>query len=210
MTRLLFRSAGFGLFSDFAPWSFSSPGRLRPIRPPCTSAGSVRLCWFRSAGSASTSPLPGPRHRPSASPLGASPFSPRCCGGVHLGPRGVAVFREPADPPATPPDLHPCVLNAGAARSLAAVPWSYRIYLVAPLAPLPARFATVGEPGGWTLVLITVTFAMFLLNTAKLHSADLLRLSRLIFENEELFPTLREGKARPRPPTRPSAIFSRP
>lgn len=90
------------------------------------------------------------------------------------------------------------------------MPWSYRIYLVAPLAPLPARFATVGEPGGWTLVLITVTFAMFLLNTAKLHSADLLRLSRLIFENEELFPTLREGKARPRPPTRPSAIFSRP
>ena len=108
MTRLLFRSAGFGLFSDFAPWSFSSPGRLRPIRPPCPSAGSVRLCWFRSAGSASTSPLPGPRHRPSASPLGASPFSPRCCGGVHLGPRGVAVFREPADPPAAPPDLHPC------------------------------------------------------------------------------------------------------
>ena len=77
-------------------------------------------------------------------------------------------------------------LNAGAARSLAAVPWSYRIYVVATLAPLLARFATVEEPGGWTLALITVTFAMFLLKTAKLHSADLLRLSRLIFENEEL------------------------
>ena len=51
--------------------------------------------------------------------------------------------------------------------------------------PLLARFATVGEPGGWTLALITVTFALFWLITAKLHSADLPRLWRLIFEHEE-------------------------
>ena len=85
-------------------------------------------------------------------------------------------------------------LNAGAARSLAAVPWSYRTHVVATLAPLLARFATVEEPGGWTLALITVTFAMFLLKTAKLHSADLLRLLRLIFENEELGPHAPRGK----------------
>ncbi len=87
-------------------------------------------------------------------------------------------------------------LNAGAARSLASVPWSYRIYVVATMAPLLFRFATISEPGGWTLALITITYALFLLNTAKLHYADLLRLWRLIFENEELVLTLSEEKAR--------------
>jgi signal transduction histidine kinase/ActR/RegA family two-component response regulator len=87
-------------------------------------------------------------------------------------------------------------LNAGAARSLASVPWSYRIYVGTTLLPLLVRFTTLPESGGWLLSLITVTYALFLLNTAKLHYADLRRLWRLIFENEELVVTLSEEKAR--------------
>jgi signal transduction histidine kinase len=87
-------------------------------------------------------------------------------------------------------------LNAGAARSLASVPWSYRLYLVSSLAPLFARFVTLPEPGTWTLGLITVTFAVFLLNTARLHHEDLRRLWRLIFENEELLVATSEARER--------------
>ena len=67
---------------------------------------------------------------------------------------------------------------------------------MATLPPRLARFATGGEPGGWTRALLAVTFAMFLLNTAQLHSADRLRLWQLIFENEELALTRSEEKAR--------------
>jgi two-component system, sensor histidine kinase len=85
-------------------------------------------------------------------------------------------------------------MNAGAARSLASVPISYRIYVLATLTPLLLRFLTLPETGGWLLALITVTYALFLLKTAKMHHADLQRLWRLIFENEALVTTLSEAK----------------
>jgi len=87
-------------------------------------------------------------------------------------------------------------LNAGAARSLASVPWCYRIYVITTPAPLLVRFLTLGEPGGWTPTLITVTYVLLLLNTAKRHFADLQHLWRLIFENEELVVTLIAEKER--------------
>ena len=92
-----------------------------------------------------------------------------------------------------------CILvgmNAGAARSLASVPWSYRIYVFTTLGPLLARFLTLPDRGAWTLDLITVTYALFLLNTAGLHHADLRKLWRLIFENEKLVGRLSEEKER--------------
>ncbi len=85
-------------------------------------------------------------------------------------------------------------LNAGAARSLASVPASYGIYVATTLSPLVLRFLTVPEPGTWLLALVTVTYAIFLLNTARMHHADLQRLWRLIFENEALVATLNEAR----------------
>jgi signal transduction histidine kinase/CheY-like chemotaxis protein len=87
-------------------------------------------------------------------------------------------------------------LNAGAARSLASVPWGYRLYVISSLLPLLIRFLTLPESGTWTLAMITVTYALFLLNTARLHHSDLRRLWRLIFENEELLITTSEARER--------------
>jgi signal transduction histidine kinase/CheY-like chemotaxis protein len=87
-------------------------------------------------------------------------------------------------------------MNAGAARSLAPVMLSYRIYVVTTLSPLTARFLLAEEPGDWTLALIIITYVLFLLNTAKLHHNDLRRLYRLIFENEDLVETLSSAKVK--------------
>jgi len=57
-------------------------------------------------------------------------------------------------------------------------------------------FSTYREPGSWTLVACTITYALFLLNTARMHHLDLRKLFRLIFENEELVTTLSEAKRR--------------
>ena len=85
-------------------------------------------------------------------------------------------------------------LNAGAARSLASVPFAYRLYVLTTLTPLLARFVTLPEVGAWTLAFITITYALFLMNTAKLHHTDLKQLWRLIFENQALVLTLSQAR----------------
>jgi two-component system, sensor histidine kinase len=87
-------------------------------------------------------------------------------------------------------------MNAGAARSLASVRGCYLIYVVTTLLPVLAAFASYEETGNWTLMAYTITYALFLLNTARLHSADLRKLFGLIFENEELVATLNDAKSR--------------
>ena len=87
-------------------------------------------------------------------------------------------------------------MNAGAARSLASVPTCYRVYVLTTLLPGGAAFLSYREAGSWTLVACTVTYALFLLNTARLHYLDLRKLFTLIFENEELVATLSEAKRR--------------
>ena len=197
MTRLLFRSAGFGLFSNFALAVILVAGTL------VTHPTSLHVRWLGAIVLVSLCRLglnlAFARAQPTAERL--APWRLAFLAGVALagfiwGLAGWLYFENPQMLPRLLLIFILAGLNAGAARSLAAVPWSYRIYVVATLTPLLARFATVGEPGGWTLALITVTFALFLLNTAKLHYADLLRLWRLIFENEELVLTLSEEKAR--------------
>jgi signal transduction histidine kinase/ActR/RegA family two-component response regulator len=86
-------------------------------------------------------------------------------------------------------------LNAGAARSLASVPLSYGLYVCATLTPLFARILVSPEEGNHVLALVIVTYALFLINTARLHHGDLRRLWNLIFENEALVVTLSEAKA---------------
>jgi two-component system, sensor histidine kinase len=87
-------------------------------------------------------------------------------------------------------------MNAGAARSLAPVRACYLAYVIVTLTPAMVRFGTLDQPGSWTLVAITFTYALFLINTARLHRADLRKLYRLIFENEELVGTLSDAKRR--------------
>ena len=87
-------------------------------------------------------------------------------------------------------------MNAGAARSLASVRLCYAAYITATLTPVMLAFLTYREPGSWTLVACTITYVLFLINTARLHNADLRKLFFLIFENEELVTTLSEAKHR--------------
>ena len=87
-------------------------------------------------------------------------------------------------------------MNAGAARSLASVPVGYRVYVATTLVPGMAAFASYREAGSWTLIACTITYALFLLNTARMHYLDLRKLFRLIFENDELVTTLSEAKRR--------------
>ncbi|HZL47023.1 MAG TPA: ATP-binding protein [Opitutaceae bacterium] len=72
----------------------------------------------------------------------------------------------------------------------------YLLYVITSLTPVVVRFAVYQERGSWILPLMTVTYALFLLNTAQLHLADLRRFYHLIFENEELVDGLSQAKRR--------------
>ena len=87
-------------------------------------------------------------------------------------------------------------LNAGAARSLASVPFTYNLYTCATMAPLFLRCALQREDGSLALALMILTYTVFLLNVARLLHADLQKLWALIFENEQLVANLSEAKER--------------
>ena len=194
MTRLLYRAAGFGLFSNFVlalllaigaghslPWSLHvtwlslilviSVGRLALLvafnraRPPLAALGRWRSAFIVGVTLAAIA-------------------------------WGLAGWFYLAAPDAVPLLLGAMILmglNAGAARSLASAPLAFRIYVVATLGPVCIRFATL--PGnGWLLALMTLTYALFITNTARLHFSDLRRQWQLIFENEELVHTLKLAK----------------
>jgi len=77
----------------------------------------------------------------------------RQCGHRRLiwGSRGLALFSNTLFLPRLLLVFILAGLNAGAARSLASVPWSYRLYVISTLSPLLARFLTLPEAGTWTL-----------------------------------------------------------
>jgi signal transduction histidine kinase len=197
MTRLLYRSAGFGLFSNFALAVILVAGTLT------THPASLHIPWLSAIVLVSLARFALHFAFARAQPPPERLYAWRlafitgvAAAGLIWGIAGWIYFEGAQLLPRLLLIFILAGLNAGAARSLAAVPWSYRIYVVTTLTPLLGRFATLPEAGSWTLSLITVTYALFLLNTAKLHYADLLRLWRLIFENEELVLTLSEEKAR--------------
>ena len=197
MTRLLYRSAGFGLFSNFVlatvmtagVWSYFPAAQCAwwlaaVVVVSCLRLG-TNLAFARRARSD-----------------GELPFWRRIfflelvAAGLVWG-AGAWMFLD------TDALLPRCLavfivggMNAGAARSLASVRYCYGFYLVVTLAPAVARFLQLDETGSWTLAAITVTYALFLLNTAKLHHADLRKLYRLIYENDELVGTLSDAKRR--------------
>jgi signal transduction histidine kinase len=197
MTRLLYRSAGFGLFSNFVlaavlvagVWSYF-PARIKLgwlggvlaislLRLVTNLAfarrprGDGELAWWRRVF-----------------------FLELLVAGIAWG-AGAWLFLD------TNELLPQCLavfivagMNAGAARSLAPVRACYLGYVLMTLSPALVRFVQLDVPGSWTLSAITFTYALFLINTARLHHADLQKLYRLIFENDELVGTLSDAKRR--------------
>ena len=197
MTRQLYRSAGFGLFSNFA-LAFILVAGTFGVYPPSlhgTWLGAIVVVslarWAVNAAFARAQPAP--------EQLGAwrhAFLAGLAAAGCLWGAAAWYYFQSDQVLPRMLLVFILAGITAGAARSLASVPVCYRLYVFATLAPLFARFVTLPAGGGWTLGLITITYALFLLNTAKLQSADLQRLWRLIFENEELLVAMSEAKER--------------
>jgi len=197
MTRLLYRSAGFGLFSNIVLAGILVAGVYSYFPRTLTigwlvaivavSIGRRVLNWRFSAQPRADEQLPEWRNRFFIGVLVAG-----CVWGfggwvfvntTDLLPRCLVVFIIAG-------------LNSGAARSLAPVRNFYIVYVLTTLLPLVAAFVTYKETGAWTLVALTITYALFLINTARLHYADLWKLFGLIFENEELVSTLSDAKSR--------------
>ena len=87
-------------------------------------------------------------------------------------------------------------MSAGAMRTLASVRLAYMFYVGLTLTPALIRFIQFPEAGMWTLAACTFTYTLFLIHTARMHHADLRNLYRLICENEKLVITLSDAKHR--------------
>lgn len=191
LTRLLYRSAGFGLFSNFVLAGILTLG-VGPSFPWQQS-----LKWFGAIFLVSVARLAlniaFSRRNPAPAQLGLWRLAfviGVTLAGVTWGAASWFFYGVENIFSLLLLMIIIAGMNAGAARSLAPVMLSYRIYVLTTLSPLTVRFLLADEPGGWTLALIIFTYVLFLLNTAKLHHNDLRRLYRLIFENEALVETL--------------------
>ena len=197
MTRLLYRSAGFGLFSNFVlalvlaagVWAYFPArltlGWLAVILVVLTARFVLNVAFARR-----------PRNDREVGWWQRAFFVGVLLAGGVWG-AGTWLFLD------TTGLLPRCLvmliiagMNAGAARSLASVRYCYVCYTLATLGPGLAAFMAYREPGSWTLVVCVITYALFLLNTAWLHHRDLQKLYRLVFENEELVTTLSDAKRR--------------
>lgn len=195
MTRLLYRAAGFGLFSNFFL------AIVLVIGTYATHIAQLHIVWFSAILLISFARFALNRaFAASASDIAQLPKWRRmfmagvALAGLAWGAAGWFYYSDE--------DLMARILvvvilaglNAGAARSLAAAPLSFGIYVVTTLTPLSIRVLTSLDGGSSVLALVIVTYAVFLINTARLHHGDLCRLWALIFENESLVVTLREAK----------------
>jgi two-component system, sensor histidine kinase len=195
LTRLLFRAAGFGLFSNFALgavlvaglWESFPSGRLLGWLGAlvAVSAGRVALQRGFARRARTDAEMAGWRL---AFGVGV------VLAGATWGAAGGLFFDTRALMPSLLAVFIIAGLNAGAARSLAPVLPFYWSYIATTLAPVCAHFAWDGRTVGWLLVLCTVTYALFLAHTARLHHADLRKLHRAIFENEDLVRSLSRAK----------------
>ena len=197
MTRLLYRSAGFGLFSNFVlavvlvggVWTYfpsrMSLGWLAAI----TVVTGARVALNRAFGR-------GDRPDGELAPWRRAFFAGVVVAGCTWGLAAWLFLHTQELLPRCLVMLIIAGMNAGAARSLAPVPGSYVAYVLTTLVPGGVAFLSYGETGSWTLVACTFTYALFLLNTARMHYLDLRKLFTLIYENEELVTTLSEAKRR--------------
>jgi two-component system, sensor histidine kinase len=197
LTRLLYRSAGFGLFSNiFAAAVLASAvsGEVGPTRAAVwlaivlvlTAARyALNVAYFRSA----------PRPEQELNWLRA--FVCGSTGSGLLWGAAVWVFWSPTD------IVSRCLLifilaglAAGAARSLAPSPLGYGLYVAGTFGSLLIKFITDPANGGLFLAAATLMYVAFLLNTARLHHADLKKLYQLNYTNEDLIENLKRAKDR--------------
>ncbi len=197
MTRLLYRSAGFGLFSNFALALVLTAG-IWSYFPSRQTLGWLALMLVISGGRGLLNWAFARRARADGEMAWwrRAFFIGVILAGCSWGLAAWVFLQTTELLPRCLVMLIIAGLNAGAARALASVPVSYVVYVLATLGPGAAGFLTYRETGSWTLVACTLTYALFLLNTAKLHYQDLRRHFRLIFENEELVTTLSVAKRR--------------
>ncbi len=197
LTRLLYRSAGFGLFSNLALslilvvglWSYF------PARTHLIWLGAVvAITLLRLALNHRFARLAPPNDQ---LPRWRRAFVIGLALSAALWGVAAWLFLD------TPDVLPRCLvmfilagLNAGAARSLAPVKACYHLYVTLTLLPVCGVLLMIPETGMWTLSFCTVTYALFLLNTTHLQHADLRKLHRVAFENEDLLQTLSAAKAR--------------
>ena len=195
MTRLLYRSAGFGLFSNFVLALLLVTGTFA-VHPT-----SLHAPWLAAILAVSVARfLLNRAFKRKAPGIEQLPFWRMAflvgvaVAGLIWGAAGWLYFSGEAFMPRLLLVITLAGLNAGAARSLASVPLSYAIYVITTLTPLLVRVVTTDETGSTVLALVVVTYALFLINTARLHHGDLKRLWNLIFENETLVVTLSDAK----------------
>jgi len=197
LTRMLFRSAGFGLFSNFVLAAILAAGvwNYFPAR--------VTLTWlavvFVLSGVRLATNLAFARKGRADDELAwwrTAFVIELACAGVVWGVGGWIFIVADGIVPRCLAAFIIAGMNAGAARSLAPVRPAYWLYVATTLGPAVVRFGTANESGSWMLGAITFTYALFLINTAHLHHADLAKLYRLIFENDELVSTLSVAKRR--------------
>ncbi len=197
MTRLLYRSANFGLFSNFvlAAVLVLVAGRYFPPH--------LNVWWFSVILAISLARLGLNLAFAQANPTSLQLPKWRLCFIVGLIAAGITwgmagwIYFDTAE--MMPRLLLVCIvvgMNAGAARSLAPVPSVYWLYVVCTFVPILARLATRHEPGAIALFTITVVYIGFLVHTTHLHHAAVRHLYQLIFENEQLVETLSQAKQR--------------
>lgn len=196
MSRLLYRSAGFGLFSNFV---------LAVVLVVATFTvypASLHVPWLSAILGVSTGRfllnLAFNRAHPPLERIGI--WRNAFIAGVAVSGLlwGIAVwlyFETDLFMPRFLLLVMQIGLNGGAARSLGAVPRTYAIYAATTLVPVLVKFVALSD-GGWALALVTMAYAMFLLNTAMLQCTDRRRLWHLIFENEALVSNLNQEKER--------------
>jgi signal transduction histidine kinase len=197
MTRLLYRSAGFGLYSNFVlalvlaagAWTYFPTRTTLGWLAVIMGVSVLRLVMNRAFARRVRR---DDQLRPWRTMFYLGVIASGCTWGVggwlflhtnELLPRCLVVFILAG-------------MNAGAARSLASVRLCYAAYILTTLTPATLTFIEYREPGSWTLVAVTFTYVLFLLNTARFHHQDLRRQFSLIFENEELVATLSDAKRR--------------
>ncbi len=197
MTRILYRSASFGLFSNFALAVILMivVGPYFPARLNHLWFGAILLISLVRLGINLTYKYRQPA--PGELPLWRLFFLLGLGGaGIAWGLAGWYYFDCAEFLPRLLVALILVGMAAGAARSLASVLVSYWLYVVCTFTPILIRFYLLPDTGAYGLLLITVIYAVFLLHTAHLHHASVKHLFRLIFENEELVVTLSKAKDR--------------
>jgi signal transduction histidine kinase/CheY-like chemotaxis protein len=197
LTRLLYRSAGFGLFSNFVLSAILAAGVWKHF-PTSVCGMWLAAIIGLSLARWQLNRIFARRHREDAElPAWRTAFaSGVLLAGLWWG-LGAWLFLDTEEYlPRALVVLIVAGMNAGAARSLAPVALCYWIYVLSSLGPVVVRFAMQPEEGGWTLALCTLTYILFLLNTTRLHHADLRKFYRVIFENEELVAGLNQAKLR--------------